>query len=123
MGIITELKSSCLAKGRAEPARELVDPLQNAVDQLKHGNQPDQDVIRSIRNDVPTAPWLKLKQKRRIEDMPEHLETDATDKVGRFYKFLRKELGRFFSREATGPLSEVRGPFGWHRFTSGIYHV
>jgi hypothetical protein len=73
IGAITDLKTSCLAKGRPDLARELVDQLQNALDQLKHGTQPDQEVIRNIRNDVPTAPWLKLKQKRRIEDMDEHL--------------------------------------------------
>ena len=96
IGAITDLKTSCLAKGRPDLARELVDQLQNALDQLKHGTQPDQEVIRNIRNDVPTAPWLKLKQKRRIEDMDEHLEVDANDKVGRLYNFTRKELGRFF---------------------------
>ena len=78
IGAITDLKTSCLAKGRPDLARELVDQLQNALDQLKHGTQPDQEVIRNIRNDVPTAPWLKLKQKRRIEDMDEHLESMAT---------------------------------------------
>ena len=82
IGAITDLKTSCLAKGRPDLARELVDQLQNALDQLKHGTQPDQEVIRNIRNDVPTAPWLKLKQKRRIEDMDEHIEVDANDKVG-----------------------------------------
>jgi hypothetical protein len=84
IGSITDLKTSCLAKGKLELARELVNQLQNALDQLKHGTQPDLEVIRSIRNDVPTAPWLKLKQKRRIDEMPEHLDTDATDKGGNF---------------------------------------
>ncbi len=121
IGSITDLKTSCLAKGRPELARELVDQLQNALDQLKHGTQPDQEVIRNIRNDVPTAPWLKLKQKRRIEEMPEHLETDATDKVGKLYNFLRKELGRFFSSEATAPLSDFRGLMGGQSFTPEIY--
>lgn len=121
IGSITDLKTSCLAKGRPELARELVNQLQNALDQLKHGTQPDQDVIRNIRNDVPTAPWLKLKQKRRIEEMPEHLETDAADKVGKLYNFLRKELGRFFSPEATAPLSDFRGLIGGQSFTPEIH--
>jgi len=121
IGAITDLKTSCLAKGRPDLARELVDQLQNALDQLKHGTQPDQDVIRNIRNDVPTAPWLKLKQKRRIEDMDEHIEVDASDKVGRLYNFVRKELGRYFGPAATAPLSDFRGVIGGQSFTPEIY--
>jgi hypothetical protein len=121
IGAITDLKTSCLAKGRPDLARELVDQLQNALDQLKHGTQPDQEVIRNIRNDVPTAPWLKLKQKRRIEDMDEHLEVDANDKVGRLYNFTRKELGRYFGTAATAPLSDFRGMIGGQNFTPEIY--
>jgi hypothetical protein len=121
IGAITDLKTSCLAKGRPDLARELVDQLQNALDQLKHGTQPDQEVIRNIRNDVPTAPWLKLKQKRRIEDMDEHLEVDGNDKVGRLYNFVRKELGRFFGSAATARLSDFLGVIGGQSFTPEIY--
>lgn len=121
IGSITDLKTSCLAKGRPDFARELVDQLQNALDQLKHGTQPDQEVIRNIRNEVPTAPWLKLKQKRRIEDMDEHLEVDANDKVGKLYNFIRKELGRFFGGAVTTPLSDFRGLIGGQSFTPEIY--
>ena len=121
IGTITDLKTSCLAKGRPDLARELVDQLQNALDQLKHGTQPDPEIIRNIRNDVPPAPWLRLKQKRRIEDMDEHLEVDANDKVGRLYNFTRKELGRFFSPAATAPLSDFRGIIGGQSFTPEIY--
>jgi hypothetical protein len=121
IGSITDLKTSCLAKGRSDFARELVDQLQNALDQLKHGTQPDQEVIRNIRNEVPTAPWLKLKQKRRIEDMDEHLEVDGNDKVGKLYNFIRKELGRFFGSAVTAPLSDFRGLIGGQSFTPEIY--
>jgi hypothetical protein len=121
IGAITDLKTSCLAKGRSDLARELVDQLQNALDQLKHGTQPDQEVIRSIRNDVNPAPWLKLKQKRRIEDMDEHLDVDANDRVGMLYNFARKELGRFFGSAATAPLSDFRGIIGGQTFTPEIY--
>jgi hypothetical protein len=121
IGAITDLKTSCLARGRPDLARELVDQLQNALDQLKHGTQPDQEVIRNIRNDVPSAPWLKLKQKRRIEDLDEHIEVDANDKVGRLYNFVRKELGRFFGPVATAPLSDFRGAIGGQSFTPEIY--
>ena len=121
IGAITDLKTSCLAKGRPDLARELVDQLQNALDQLKHGTQPDQEVIRNIRSEIPTAPWLKLKQKRRIEDMDEHLEVDANDKVGKLYNFTRKELGRFFGSAVTAPLSDFRGMIGGQSFTPEIY--
>ena len=121
IGAITDLKTSCLAKGRPDLARELVDQLQNALDQLKHGTQPDQEVIRNIRSEIPTAPWLKLKQKRRIEDMDEHLEVDAIDKVGKLYNFTRKELGRFFGSAVTAPLSDFRGMIGGQSFTPEIY--
>jgi hypothetical protein len=121
IGAITDLKTSCLAKGRPDLARDLVDQLQNALDQLKHGTQPDQEVIRTIRNQVCTAPWLKLKQKRRIEDMDEHIEVDANDKVGRLYNFLRKKVGRFFGSAATAPLSDFRGVIGGQSFTPEIY--
>jgi hypothetical protein len=55
IGAITDLKTSCLAKGRPDLARDLVDQLQNALDQLKHGTQPDQEVIRTIRSQVSAA--------------------------------------------------------------------
>ncbi|HKS72290.1 MAG TPA: hypothetical protein VJQ82_03780 [Terriglobales bacterium] len=121
IGTITDLKTSCLAKGRPDLARELVDQLQNALDQLKHGTQPDQEVIHNIRNEVPVAPWLKLKQKRRIADMDEHLEVDANDKVGKLYNFIRKELGWLFGSAVTAPLSDFRGMLGGQSFTPEIY--
>jgi hypothetical protein len=98
-----------------------VDQLQNALDQLKHGTQPDQEMIRNIRNDVPTAPWLKLKQKRRIEDMDEHIDVDVNDKVGQLYNFVRKELGRYSVPAAPAPLSDFRGVIGGQSFTPEIY--
>lgn len=121
IGSITDLKTSCLANGRDDLAWQLVDQLQNALDQLKHGTQPDQDVIRDIRNEVSKAPWLKLKQKRRIVEMTEHLPVAEHDKVGHLYNFLRKELGRFFSDAAVAPLSDFRGLIGGAEFTPEIF--
>ena len=82
IGSITDLKTSCLANGRDDLAWQLVDQLQSALDQLKHGTQPDQEVIRDIRNEISKAPWLKLKQKRRIVEMAEHLPIAEHDKIG-----------------------------------------
>jgi len=121
IGSITDLKTSCLANGRDDLAWQLVDQLQNALDQLKHGTQPDQDVIRDIRNEVSKAPWLKLKQKRRIVEMAEHLPVAEHDKVGHLYNFLRKELGRYFSDATVAPLSDFRGLIGGAEFTPEIF--
>jgi hypothetical protein len=121
IGSITDLKTSCLANGRDDLARQLVDQLQNALDQLKHGTQPDQEIIRNIRNEVGKAPWLKLKQKQQIADMDEHLPVTERDKIGKLYNFLRKELGRYFSDTAVAPLSDFRGLIGGATFTPEIF--
>ena len=121
IGSITDLKTSCVANGREDLARELVDQLQNALDQLKHGTQPDQEILRNIRNEVTKAPWLKLKQKQHIGEMEEHLIVTERDKIGRLYNFLRKELGRYFSAAAVAPLSDFRGLIGGAEFTPEIF--
>src|SRR5581483_7566866 len=121
IGSITDLKTSCLANGRDDLARQLVDQLQNALDQLKHGTQPDQDIIRNIRNEIAKASWLKLKQKQRIVEMDEHLLVTDRDKIGKLYNFLRKELGRYFSDTAVAPLSDFRGLIGGAAFTPEIF--
>ena len=121
IGSITDLKTSCLASGRADLAWQLVDQLQNALDQLKHGTQPDQDIIRNIRSEVSKAPWLRLKHTRRIADMDEHLAVTERDKIGKLYNFLRKELGRYFSEAAVAPLSDFRGLVGGAEFTPEIF--
>jgi hypothetical protein len=121
IGSITDLKTSCLAKGRIDLAKMLVDQLQNALDQLKWGTEPDQELIRNIRKDVGKAPWLKLKDKARISDLDEHLPVEETDQVGKLYNFVRKELGRFFDETAVAPLSDFRGLIGGESFTSEIY--
>ena len=121
IGAITDLKTSCLAKGRPDLAKALVDQLQNALDQLKWGTEPDQEVIKSIRKDVGKAPWLRLKDKQRISDLDEHLPVEETDQVGKLYNFVRKELGRFFSEGATAPLSDFRGLIGGESFTPETY--
>lgn len=121
IGSITDLKTSCLAHGRDDLARQLVDQLQNALDQLKHGTQPDQEIIRSIRNEVTKASWLRLKQKQRIAELDEHLPVTDRDKIGKLYNFLRKELGRYFSESAVAPLSDFRGLIGGAEFTPEIF--
>ena len=62
IGSITDLMTQCTAAGREDLHRELVEQLQLALDQLKHGVTPDQEKIRSIRDaikETPAAQWLR----------------------------------------------------------------
>jgi hypothetical protein len=119
IGSITDLKTSCLAAGKTDFANQLVDQLQNAIDQLKWGTEPDQKLISEVRKQVTPAPWLKLKNKRCISEMPEHLDVPETDKIGKMYVFLRQHLNRFFSE--TAPLSDFRGLIAGDPFSREIY--
>jgi len=105
IGSITDLKTSCLAAGRPELAYKLVQQLQNALDALKHKVEVDETVIGDIRKEVAQAPWLKYKRERRVSDLPAYLEVADTDKVGRLYNVLRKELG-FLANEKDGSFEE-----------------
>ena len=105
IGSITDLKTSCLAAGRPKLAYQLVEQLQNALDSLKHKVEIDESVVSEIRKEVAPAPWLRYKRERRVSDLPAHLEIADTDKVGRLYNVLRKELG-FLPSEAGGSSEE-----------------
>ena len=100
IGSITDLKTSCLAAGRPDLAYKLVEQLQNALDSLKHRVEIDESVVSEIRKEVAPAPWLRYKRERRVSDLPAHLEVADTDKVGRLYNVLRKEIG--FLPDETG---------------------
>jgi len=76
-------------------------------------------MISETRRLVPPAPWLKLKNQPRISEMPEHLDVAATDKFGKMYNLLRKELGKLFTD--TAPLSDFRGLIAGDFFTREIY--
>jgi hypothetical protein len=86
-----------MAAGRPDLAESLAKELQAALDALKHGTMPNQDVIISVRKEVITAPWLRLKDGKRAGDLPLHLTVSPTDKIGRLYNVIRKELDDFFS--------------------------
>ena len=105
IGSITDLKTSCLAAGRPDLAYKLVEQLQNALDSLKHKVEVKESVVSDIRKEVAPAPWLRYKRERRVSDLPAYLEVADTDKVGRLYNVLRKELG-FLPRELDGSFSE-----------------
>ncbi len=107
IGSITDLITSCLAAGQPDLAYSLVEELQAALDGLKHGTEPDAKVIASIRSQVKRAPWLELKKARKVSDMPLHLETSETDKAGRLYNRVRREIEDLFGESA--PLAQFKG--------------
>ena len=119
IGIITDLMTSCLAEGRPDLAETLAKELQAALDALKHGTLPNQEVIAGIRKQIVTAPWLKVKDEKRIGDLPLHLEVSPTDRIGRLYNMLRKELEDFFSD--VRPLADFRGLIVNGRFDREMY--
>jgi hypothetical protein len=105
--MITDLKSSCLAAGRNDLAYQLVIQLQNALDALKHGVSPDPAVIADIRQQVPQAPWLRFKDEARISDLPLHLDVSATDRIGKLYNHVRKEIEDLLASKL--PIEEFKG--------------
>jgi len=126
IGAITDLKTSCLAAGRPDLAYTLVEQLQNALDSLKHRVEVDESVINEIRREVAPAPWLRHKRERRVSDLPAHLDVADTDKVGRLYNDLRKEIG--FLPDETGSgfeekmsIEDFRGLFTGENVTREMF--
>jgi hypothetical protein len=119
IGSITDLKTSCLASGRPDLAYKLVEQLQNALDSLKHRVEIDESVISDIRKEVSPAPWLRYKRERRVSDLPLHLDVADTDKVGRLYNVLRKELGDILNERMA--VEDFRGIFSGHTVTKEMF--
>ncbi len=115
IGSITDLKTSCYAAGFRREAYQLVDELQHALDSLKWGTAVNQELIAEIRKKVPLAPWLQLKDKERVSDMPVHLEVLLTDKIGYLYNLARKEVEDFFSSRL--PIGDFHGLITEEHFT------
>ncbi len=109
VGMITDLKTSCLAAGRADLAYKLVEQLQNALDSLKHDVKVDGEAVAAIRKEIDQAPWLKYKRERMVSDLPMQIEVTASDIVGQFYNMLRPILGDFHAEER--PIKDFRGLF------------
>jgi hypothetical protein len=107
IGAITDVTTSCLAAGRTDLADLCAIELQKALDQLKWGVSPDQEVIAKIRQEIGTAPWLRLKRVKRVSDLPMQIDTPATDRIGALYNFIRKEIDDFFSD--VRPVEDFRG--------------
>ena len=107
IGMITDLKTSCLAAGRSDLAYQLVTELQKALDSLKHEVEPDPKIIADIRQQVTPAPWLKYKNESRISDLPIHLDVDEHDCIGKLYNHVRKEIEDLLTAKL--PIEEFKG--------------
>src|SRR3989442_13409307 len=86
---------------------------------MKHGTIQNENVIFSVRKQVITAPWLRLKDEKRAGDLPLHLAVSPTDRIGRLYNMVRKELDDFFSD--VRPLADFRGLIVNGRFDREMY--
>lgn len=101
IGSITDLITSCLAEGRTDLAETLVVELQNALDSLKHGVEPDQEKISAIRQQVTQAPWLRFKNERKVSDLPVHVEAKENDKIGTLWNHVRPHFDALLERTAS----------------------
>jgi hypothetical protein len=115
IGSITDLKTSCYAAGLDGEAYQLVDELQHALDSLKWGTEVNQELVGEIRKKVPLAPWLQLKDKERVSNMPVHLDVLPNDKIGWLYNLVRKEVEDFFSAKL--PIADFHGLISGEHFS------
>jgi hypothetical protein len=88
IGRITDLITSCLAEAREDLADRLALELQAALDSLKHGVEPDEELLREIRKQVNPAPWLKCKRAQHVRDLPVAVEAAHTDRIGALYNIV-----------------------------------
>jgi hypothetical protein len=92
IGLITNLKASCVAAGREDLEYELVGEQQNEIDSLKWGVRANMNRIKEIQKEVPMAPWLPLKWAEKISEFPDRLEVLPTDVIGNMYNELRPDI-------------------------------
>ena len=81
--------------------------LQNALDSLKWQVQPDLKLVADIRQQVDQAPWLRYKNERRISDLPLHLDVADTDRIGKLYNHVRKDIEDLLTNKA--PIEAFKG--------------
>ncbi len=129
IGAITDLKTSCIAAGRTDLAYQLVVELQKALDSLKHEVAPDPQVLADIRQQVTPPSWLRYKNEARISDLPVHLDVADTDRIGKLYNHVRKEIEDLLASKL--PIEEFKGlvagedvtrlMFDECRYINGVY--
>ena len=119
IGVITDLKTSCLAAGRPDLAYQLVVELQKALDSLKHEIEPDPQVIAEIRQQVSPAAWLRHKNERRISDLPLHLDVGDSDRIGKLYNHVRREIEDLLASKL--PIEEFKGLVSGENVTRAMF--
>jgi hypothetical protein len=119
IGMITDLKTSCLAAGRTDLAYQLVTELQKALDSLKHEVEPDSKIIADIRQQVNPAPWLKYKNESRISGLPIHLDVAENDRIGKLYNLVRQEIEDLLTAKL--PIEEFKGLVSGETVTRGMF--
>src|SRR5215469_7682870 len=121
IGVITDLMSSCVASGRDDLLYELVGELQLEIDSLKHNTNADRNKLRGIRQQVPPAPWLALKEAKAInaQELPLSLEILPTDRIGRLYNILRKHIEELM--EKPFPIEQFRGLITGNRVSAPMF--
>jgi hypothetical protein len=118
-----------LAAGRVDLAYQLVVELQKALDSLKHEIAPDPQVLAEIRQQVTPPLWLKYKNEARISDLPVHLDVAESDRIGKLYNHVRKEIEDLLASKL--PIEEFKGlvsgetvtrlMFDECRYVNGVY--
>ena len=101
IGSITDLMTSCRASGKEDLAQRLAKELQNALDSLKWQVQPDLKLVSEIRQQVRQAPWLRYKNERRVSELPLHLDVEESDRIGKLYNHVRKEIEDLLTSRAS----------------------
>lgn len=107
IGSITALKTRCLAAGHLEEAEQLAVELQAALDQLKHGTQPNFRLIKQIREQVSGASWLDSRLAKRVAELPLQVEAPPTDVIGQLYNAVRPGIEELFGQAKK--IREFRG--------------
>lgn len=120
IGVITDLMSSSVACGREDLLYILVPELQAEIDSLKHNVRADRSKLREIRREVGVAAWLALKDAKTVTELPMMLEVLPTDRIGRLYNTLRKDIEDMLERPF--PIEQFRGLITGHAVTETMFH-
>jgi hypothetical protein len=118
IGQITNMMTSAVSRGDQDSAYQLAEELQKALDGIKHGTEPDIEKLREIESKVPLAPWIGLKRIKRISQLPMSFEVPESDRVGKIYNTLRKEIAEVFPQPLE--LHDFRGMFIGNELTQAM---
>ena len=78
----------------------------------------DSNLSEALR-EVGTAPWLRIKNAKRVDELPLNLDVPSTDRVGHLYNVMRKEIEDLFSD--VRPLGDYRGLLAQGEFSREMF--